>query len=126
MACEAVDQIIAESVLHFSVEASRAKDLLLAVLGHDLRNPLNAILMSIETIRKRPERAAELAPRIQGSGERMRDMIGDLLDFTRTRLGSRLAVQPAPCDLAALFSAAIDELRAGVLLARSGLRSTET
>ena len=108
---EALDQIIAESVLRFSAEASQAKDLLLGVLGHDLRNPLSAISMSIETILKRPERAVEVALRMRASTERMREMIADLLDFTRTRLGSRLAVRLVPCDLGAVCSQAVEELR---------------
>jgi signal transduction histidine kinase len=109
---EALDQVIAESVLRFSAEASRAKDVLLGVLGHDLRNPLNAITMSIQVILRSPGQAVEVARRMQDSAERMRAMMADLLDFARTRLGSRLALQLAPCDLAAVWSQAADELRA--------------
>ena len=110
---EALDQVIAESVLRFSAEANHAKDLLLGVLGHDLRNPLNAISMSIAMIVKRPEQAAEIALRMRTSTERMRDMITDLLDFTRIRLGARLALQLRPVRLG-------DRLRTGGERAEGG------
>ena len=42
---ESMDQILAESVERFTQKVGRDKDLFLAVLGHDLRNPLSAIKM---------------------------------------------------------------------------------
>jgi signal transduction histidine kinase len=109
---EALDQVIGESVLRFTSEADHAKDLLLAVLGHDLRNPLNAIAMSAELLGRHPERGAEVAQHMKRSAERMRGMIEDLLDFARTRLGSRLELHLSPCNVGAVCSQAIDELRA--------------
>jgi signal transduction histidine kinase len=109
---EGLDQVVAESVLRFTSEADHAKDLLLAVLGHDLRNPLNAIAMSAELLGRHPERGAEVAQHMKRSAERMRGMIEDLLDFARTRLGSRLELHLSPCNVGAVCSQAIDELRA--------------
>jgi signal transduction histidine kinase len=40
---EAVDQAIAESVAFYSQEVDRSRQLFLGILGHDLRNPLNAM-----------------------------------------------------------------------------------
>ena len=70
---EAIDQAIAESVLRFSAEADHAKDLLLAVLGHDLRNPLNAIRMSTQLIERFFDRAREATPLIQEYRTNARD-----------------------------------------------------
>lgn len=109
---EAIDQAIAESVLRFSAEADHARDLLLAMLGHDLRNPLNAISMSAQVVEKAPDRAQDAAAGIHRSAERMRVMIADLLDFARTRLGSRLPVQTTACDLGSIFGEVVAELRA--------------
>lgn len=67
-----------------------------AVLGHDLRNPLGAIMACGELLaRRRPGvDPADLAKRILASGERMGRLIRDVLDFTRIRLGGGLPVQP--------------------------------
>ena len=43
---EAIDQALAESVQFFSEQVERARNLLLGMLGHDMRNPLNTILMT--------------------------------------------------------------------------------
>jgi len=47
---EAIDQILAESVSRYRADMDRARELLLAVLGHDLRNPLSSIRMSAEIL----------------------------------------------------------------------------
>jgi hypothetical protein len=43
---EAIDQAICESVLFFSGEQERARNLLLGILGHDMRSPFNAIQLT--------------------------------------------------------------------------------
>jgi hypothetical protein len=43
---EAIDQAIAESVGHFDAQVEQARNLLLGMLGHDMRNPLNNIVMT--------------------------------------------------------------------------------
>jgi len=92
---EAMDQILAESIERFTEKVGRDKDLFLAVLGHDLRNPLSAIkmgsalLLRSEAITARDHNSAVTISR---SADRMGQMVSDLLDFTRTRLGARLEV----------------------------------
>src|SRR4029079_14450967 len=89
------DQILAESVERFTEKVGRDKDLFLAVLGHDLRNPLSAIkmgsalLLRSDTITARDHNSAVIISR---SADRMGQMVHDLLDFTRTRLGARLPI----------------------------------
>ena len=63
----------------------------LAILGHDLRTPLGAIMMSATGLLMspdlgQPQQAA--ASRILNSGTRIKGIVNDLLDFTRTRLGA--------------------------------------
>jgi signal transduction histidine kinase len=63
----------------------------LAILGHDLRTPLGAIIMSSRFMldtEELPEPHAALTARIVSSSTRMLALVGDLLDFTRSRLGS--------------------------------------
>jgi signal transduction histidine kinase len=58
---EAIDQILAESVNRYASDMERSRELLLAVLGHDLRNPLSSIRMSAEVLARTdltPVRAA--------------------------------------------------------------------
>src|SRR5690606_2204141 len=43
---EAIDQAVAESVGHFHMQVERARNLLLGTLGHDMRSPLNTILVT--------------------------------------------------------------------------------
>ncbi|MGH9884695.1 MAG: ATP-binding protein, partial [bacterium] len=83
------------------------------MLGHDLRNPLNAILAAAQLLERRisvPELTKPLR-RILNSGDRMTRMIGQLLDFTRVRVGRGLELQPAATDLAEVCAHAVDELR---------------
>jgi signal transduction histidine kinase len=87
---------------------------LLAVVGHDLRNPLNAITLSAEILQQhagKSERQASGLSRIVASARRMQALIRDLLDFARARQGAGLPVQPEPARLGDICRAAIDEVR---------------
>jgi hypothetical protein len=50
---EAIDQAIAESVDYFTSEVDRWRAIFLGMLGHDLRGPLNAVLLTSQLIRHR-------------------------------------------------------------------------
>ena len=92
---EAVDQSLAESVSRYTQDLDRSKEMFLAILGHDLRNPLNAIIMSASfmlEMRELREPNLTLTSRIAKSAHRMNRMVGDLLDFTRSRLGGIIPV----------------------------------
>jgi signal transduction histidine kinase len=61
-----------------------------AIVSHDLRNPLNAISLSASTLIKREEldeRTAKAATRIYAAADRAHRLIRDLLDFTQARVG---------------------------------------
>ena len=111
---EAMDQILAESVERFTEKVGRDKDLFLAVLGHDLRNPLaaikmaSALLLRSEAITARDHNSAVTISR---SADRMSQMVHDLLDFTRTRLGARLPISAERCDLRAICHRIAEEMR---------------
>ena len=94
-------------------DRERTRELFLATLGHDLRNPLNAITASLFYLRRHaPESLQHVVARMVGSGDRMTRMISQLLDFTRTRLGGGIEVSPHPCDLRAVCRTVLDELEA--------------
>lgn len=98
-------------------ETVRYNELFAGILAHDLRNPLSAmttaaqlLLMQREGEATRAEREAKPLSRILASGDRMRTMIEQLLDFTRARSGGGIVVEPRPVNLAELCAQAIGEI----------------
>jgi signal transduction histidine kinase len=88
----------------------------LGIVSHDLRNPLNAILLSANALMcsdDLPTRHLKAVRRIITSAERMARMIGELLDFTRGRLGGGIPVSPRPTNLRHLCRHVLEELEAG-------------
>src|SRR5262249_38312209 len=86
----------------------------LGVVGHDLRNPLSAILVAAQMLERReltPEQSRRAAHRILTSAQRMSQMIGELLDFTRGRLGGGIPVKRGPVDLSALCKEVLEEIQ---------------
>jgi PAS domain S-box-containing protein len=95
--------------------AQEFREQFIGMLGHDLRNPLNALSMSAQQLQRRgglDERQANLTGRILTSADRMDRMIRQLLDFARARLGGGIPVLRAPCDLFDVVRHTVDELRA--------------
>ena len=82
-------------------EALRAREDVLAVVSHDLRNPLNAITLATQLMKE--ETHSEELETIQLSAQRMRRLIEDLLDVTRLEVGKQLPVEPAPLDVRPLL-----------------------
>jgi signal transduction histidine kinase len=111
---ESIDQSLAKAVSSYTRRIDESRDMFLAILSHDLRNPLNAIAMSAEMLPqacKLDSESTGFATRISGSAQIMAGMISDLLDYTRTRLGAGMPVEPAPMDLGFLCKEVGDEFR---------------
>jgi signal transduction histidine kinase len=112
---EAIDQLLAESITRYAQDVDSSKDLFIGVLGHDLRNPLGAIMMSATVMmtEEGPDWPhLKTVARILRSGTRMDEIIGDLLDFTRTRLGSGIPVVRADMDMETVCRQTVDEITA--------------
>lgn len=112
---EAIDQALAESVLRFNQEVEEAKETFLAILGHDLRTPLGAIHSSARFMLETGELEEPhltLTTRIAGSVDRTMTMVGELLDFTRSRLGGGIPVVPAEMSLGKVVHDVVDEISA--------------
>jgi signal transduction histidine kinase len=112
---EAIDQALAESVLRFNQDVEQAKETFLAILGHDLRTPLGAITTSAEFLLQTADLAESersLVARIAGSATRSVTMVGDLLDFTRSRLGEGIPIARAEMDLGQVVRDVVDEIAA--------------
>lgn len=80
--------------LSASHDLAQLREQFIAVLGHDLRNPLQAVSMAAEMLLldPLPPAAERNVRRIQGSVERMSDLVHDILDFARGRLGGGIPV----------------------------------
>jgi signal transduction histidine kinase len=110
---EAIDQSLAESITRFTREIERSREMFLAILGHDLRTPLGAVVTASSFLVSDGGLAGAnliMASRIQSSGRRMQRLISDLLDFTSARLGGGIQITRTEADLADIARAAVDEL----------------
>ncbi|KDR25501.1 MULTISPECIES: chemotaxis protein CheB [Caballeronia] len=86
------------------VKLSRLKDEFIAVLSHELKNPLNLIHMKAEMLARMPEarnisRVQEVSDAIQKSVLAQAQLIDDLLDFSRIQTG-KLSLRFSPTDVA--------------------------
>jgi signal transduction histidine kinase len=112
---ESIDQSLSKAVASYAGRIDQARDMFLAILSHDLRNPLGAIAMSANLLPMVADDKAEIVEcgvTIAQSASVMQRMISDLLDYTRTRLGAGMPVNPAPMDLAGVGRELITEYRA--------------
>ncbi len=97
-------------------ERKRAEELqrqLMGIVSHDLRSPLSAVNMASAMLLNAddlPERHVKTAARIHASSERMRGLIGDLLDYQQARVGRGLPLVRRPCDLATVCTVVLQEL----------------
>ena len=111
---EAVDEAMTISMVRFSDRVETYRDQFIGVLGHDLRTPLSAITAAAGALSARtgdPQTSARVGALILRSAHRMDAMIADLLDFTRTRLGTGIPIKPASADLAEICGQAMVEAR---------------
>jgi len=95
-------------------ETIRLRTELLAMLGHDLRDPLQSITMAAHVLQRSPSgdgRGGELGTRIRNSSGRMQRLITQVLDLSRVKSGSGLQLDRRPTDLVALARDLIAEMR---------------
>jgi len=110
---DAMDQLVLARTEAAAKQAriDEARERFIGVLGHDLRNPLAAILMGVELLDELPAAKAVIVERIGRSAHRMEAMIRDMLDFARGRLGGGIPIAPMWCDLGGLCDGVVDEIR---------------
>jgi signal transduction histidine kinase len=101
-----------EATLARERELSELREQFIAVLGHDLRNPLAAVSAGVRMLTRRPERSTEIAVHIEESIARMSGLIDDVMDFARGRLGSGLTLtQDADAPLEPVLVQVVRELQ---------------
>jgi signal transduction histidine kinase len=111
---EAVDQAVAESVARYEQLVKRSQNMFLAILGHDLRNPLGTLVTGSSFIMQAtdiPPKYILVATRMFSSAKRMSKLVNDLIDFTRTHLGPGMPIRVRRGSLVAVCEQVVDELR---------------
>jgi signal transduction histidine kinase len=95
-------------------ERERFEKQLIGVVSHDLRNPLNVVMLAASTLLRRgdmDERATGALTRIRSAAERATRMIHDLLDYTEARHVRGIPVHPSQGDLHHVAREVVDDLR---------------
>lgn len=111
---EAVDQALAESVARYEFMVKQSQNMFLAILGHDLRNPLGTVVTGSNFLMQAadiPPKYVLVATRMFNSAKRMSKLINDLIDFTRTHLGPGIPIQVKLGNLVAVCEEVVDEMR---------------
>lgn len=109
------EQLLAreQTALAASKQAHRVKDEFLAVLSHELKNPLNVILVNAELLLRLPEtssKAREAAQKIRQTALAQARMIDDLLDLSRMQTG-KYTINFQPVELTPLIADAVESVR---------------
>jgi PAS domain S-box-containing protein len=93
-------------------EDAELREQFIAVLGHDLRNPLASVAAGMSIMLRRPERASEIAGQMERSISRMSELIENVLDFARGRLGGGFVImRDSEKPLEPVLLQIIEELR---------------
>jgi sigma-B regulation protein RsbU (phosphoserine phosphatase) len=96
-------------------EAALLREQFIAVLGHDLRNPLSAIAAGVALLAGREdlsERGKLVVREMAGSTDRATALIDDVLDFARGRLGGGIAIEVGETELESVLQQVVGEIRA--------------
>jgi sigma-B regulation protein RsbU (phosphoserine phosphatase) len=94
-------------------EVARLREQFVAILGHDLRNPLASIAGGLNILLREPQsdKARRVLAMMSQSTERMTGLIQDMLDLARCRAGQGIAINPKPTDLRAVLEQVVQELQ---------------
>jgi signal transduction histidine kinase len=111
---EAIDQALAESISHFSAQVEQSRNLLLGMLSHDMRSPLQTIQMTALHLGKlnAGQVVSDAARKLINSGTRLNALLDDMVDFNRSNLGIGISMTPRPADLGALCTEEVEQIRA--------------
>ncbi len=110
----AIDEVkSAEATLDGERRNTALREQFIAVLGHDLRNPLAAIDGGMRLLLKTPlnDQATKVVGMVQNSVKRMAELIGNVTDFARGRLGGGLALNLAAEPVEPMLRQVVAELQ---------------
>jgi phosphoserine phosphatase RsbU/P len=95
-------------------EEAELREQFLAVLGHDLRNPVSALSAGVRLLSRRveDEESREILHHMDGSVSRMTELIENMMDLARVRLGGGISIErTSEANLAESLLQVIDEIR---------------
>jgi len=112
---EAIDQSTAVAVHSYTEQVDESREIFLAILGHDLRNPLASIKLASEVLTQNKSldaKASKMARELTRTARHMDGMIHDLLDFAVTRMGQSIPIFTAQMNLETLCRNGVAEMQA--------------
>jgi signal transduction histidine kinase len=112
---ESIDQSLATGVAAYAKRVDQTRRMFLAILAHDLRNPLHTISVSAHLashISSLPPDSTDALKMIEKSVQAISMLINDLSDFASMGLGSAMPIAPAEVNFDALCREVIGEIRA--------------
>ncbi len=110
---ESLDQSLASGVGSYSKRIDESRRMFLAILSHDLRNPLACIRMAADLVSLDNEdpATADMISIIKSNTDAMRQLINDLIDFSSSGSGRAMPLNRGPVDLEELCREVIDSCR---------------
>jgi signal transduction histidine kinase len=98
---ESMDQSLAKAVRGYTKRLDQSRQMFLAILSHDLRNPLNCIRMAAQVVSRTKDdpNSVEALTMIETNTEAITRLIGDLIDYTLSGLGRTMPLSRGPVDL---------------------------
>ncbi len=110
---EVIDEHVTAAVSYYKERESQYRDRFLGILGHDLRVPINAILLGTTSLvdQELSEQQLHTVTRILRSTRRLAGMVNDILDFARGRLGSPMPITMAAANLGIVVREVVDEVQ---------------
>ncbi len=97
---EAIDQAIAESITRYAEVMNQTSNIFIGILGHDIRNPLGTIAMSVEYLVRSGQINEKSAAPIKNSVARIGGLIEQVVDFTRAQVQGVMPVERKHGNLA--------------------------
>lgn len=111
---DGIDYAVNEAVRRYSTRRDEIRERFVGILGHDLRNPLNAVSLAAAHVIATPcddPKHVRMGATIQRSADRMMRMISDIIDFAHAHLGHGIPAVPTPQDMGEICENAAQELR---------------
>ncbi|CAN5503248.1 HAMP domain-containing sensor histidine kinase [soil metagenome] len=103
-----------EEALKLATQTSEARARFMSILGHDLRNPLNTIIMAANIQKKvtlDQAKSLEMSDTILKTAKRMNFLIEDLLDASQTFQGGKILIESKPTDLRQICLDIVEEFK---------------
>jgi signal transduction histidine kinase len=110
---EVLDECSAEAIARFHAEIERSRNLMLGMLGHDMRSPLATIRLTAMHLAKlnAGDMVSKDAESLIRGGARLQALVDDLVDFNRSNLGLGLTIVADDVSLASICAAELEQIR---------------